>query len=62
MVSSGYDYAFKLVLIGDYGVGKSSIISRFADDYYTTFYTRTLGFDFKIKTIEQDEKKIKLQI
>ncbi|KAK2741427.1 hypothetical protein FQN55_008343 [Onygenales sp. PD_40] len=58
----GYDYLFKLLLIGDSGVGKSCLLLRFADDTYTESYISTIGVDFKIRTIELDGKTVKLQI
>ncbi|CAL9049620.1 unnamed protein product [Musa banksii] len=57
-----YDYLFKLLLIGDSGVGKSCLLLRFADDSYIESYISTIGVDFKIRTVEQDGKTIKLQI
>ncbi|ESR53443.1 hypothetical protein CICLE_v10023527mg [Citrus x clementina] len=56
------DYLFKLLLIGDSGVGKSCLLLRFADDSYLESYISTIGVDFKIRTVEQDGKTIKLQI
>jgi len=57
-----YDHLFKLLMIGDSGVGKSSLLMRFTDDKFTGKYITTIGVDFKIKTIEVNGQKIKLQI
>jgi len=57
-----YDYLFKLLLIGDAGVGKSSMMIQFADNSYYEGYISTIGVDFKVKTIEHNGKTIKLQI
>ncbi|TNV84127.1 hypothetical protein FGO68_gene14490 [Halteria grandinella] len=57
-----YDYLFKVLLIGNSGVGKSSLLLRFADDVFTDNFMPTIGVDFKIRTIEVDGKTIKLQI
>jgi len=57
-----YDYLFKLVLIGDSGVGKSCLLLRFADDNFTDSYISTIGVDFRFRTITIDEKTVKLQI
>ncbi|KAL9253000.1 GTP-binding protein YPTM2-like protein [Drosera capensis] len=61
-MNNEYDYLFKLLLIGDSGVGKSCLLLRFADDSYVESYISTIGVDFKIRTVEQDGKTIKLQI
>ena len=57
-----YDYLFKLVLIGDSGVGKSCLLLRFADDNFTDSYISTIGVDFRFRTITIDGKTVKLQI
>ncbi|KAI6192707.1 Rab-10 [Aphelenchoides besseyi] len=62
MAKKQYDLLFKLLLIGDSGVGKTCILYRFSDDAFNTTFISTIGIDFKIKTIELRGKKIKLQI
>lgn len=57
-----YHYLYKLLLIGDSGVGKSCILTRFADSVYADCQTSTIGVDFKIRTIEIEDKRVKLQI
>ena len=57
-----YDYLFKLLIIGDSGVGKSSLMNRFSDNVFSESYINTIGVDFKIRTIEVNGKTIKLQI
>ncbi|XP_063899976.1 uncharacterized protein LOC135119496 [Zophobas morio] len=62
MHGKSYDYLFKLLLIGDSGVGKTSILFRFSDDSFSPTFISTIGIDFKIRTIQLDDKNIKLQI
>jgi len=57
-----YDYLIKLLLIGDSGVGKSCLLCRYSEDIFNNKFITTIGIDFKIRTIELDGKKIKLQI
>ncbi|KAK2424915.1 ras-related protein RABE1c [Trifolium repens] len=57
-----YDYLMKILLIGDSGVGKSSLLLRFSGGSFTTSFISTIGIDFKVRTIELDGKQIKLQI
>lgn len=57
-----YDFLIKLLLIGDSGVGKSSLLARFSDNVFSTTFITTIGIDFKIKTIELDGKIVKIQI
>uniref|UniRef100_H3AHQ9 Ras-related protein Rab-13 n=1 Tax=Latimeria chalumnae TaxID=7897 RepID=H3AHQ9_LATCH len=61
-MAKAYDHLFKLLLIGDSGVGKTCLIIRFAEDNFNSTYISTIGIDFKIKTVEIDGKKIKLQV
>ncbi|KAJ6140453.1 Small GTPase superfamily Rab type [Penicillium chermesinum] len=57
-----YDFLIKLLLIGDSGVGKSCCLLRFSEDSFTPSFITTIGIDFKIRTIELDGKRVKLQI
>lgn len=52
----------KILLIGDSGVGKSCLLVRFVDDTFSPSFITTIGIDFKIKTIDINGKKIKLQL
>ena len=57
-----YDYLFKLLLIGNSGVGKSCLLNRFCDQMFDEPFMATIGVDFKIQTVEIDGKIIKLQV
>ncbi|CAD7086690.1 unnamed protein product [Hermetia illucens] len=57
-----YDHLFKLLIIGDSGVGKSSLLIRFSDDMFSGSYITTIGVDFKIRTVVIDGQRVKLQI
>jgi Ras-related protein Rab-1A len=57
-----YDQLFKLLIIGDSGVGKSSLLLRFADDSFQESYLSTIGVDFRICRIQLNNKNVKLQI
>ena len=57
-----YDYLFKILMIGDSGVGKSCLLLRFVDFTHREAYVNTIGVDFKVKTIKLDGKTVRLQI
>eukprot|EP00092_Neocalanus_flemingeri_P027903 GFUD01030291.1.p1 GENE.GFUD01030291.1~~GFUD01030291.1.p1 ORF type:complete len:274 (-),score=61.17 GFUD01030291.1:270-1091(-) len=60
--SLDYDYLFKILIIGDSGVGKSSLLLRYSDDTFIENHIPTIGVDFKIRTIVLDGKTIKVQM
>lgn len=53
---------FKLLIIGDSGVGKSSLLIRFSDNTFSGSYITTIGVDFKIRTVLLHGERVKLQI
>ncbi|KAL9322360.1 hypothetical protein ACSQ67_010413 [Phaseolus vulgaris] len=57
-----YDYLFKLVLIGDSGVGKSNLLSRFTRNEFNLESKSTIGVEFATKSLNIDAKVIKAQI
>ncbi|XP_065010374.1 ras-related protein Rab11C-like isoform X1 [Musa acuminata AAA Group] len=61
-VDHEYDYLFKIVLIGDSGVGKSNILSRFTRNEFCLDSKSTIGVEFATKTIQIEGKTIKAQI
>ena len=56
------DYLFKLLILGESGVGKTCLLLRYVDDFFTANHLTTIGIDFKIKIIQLKNKLIKLQI
>lgn len=52
----------KLIIIGDSGVGKTNILTRFCEDVFKETHVATIGVDFSVRNIQIDDKKIKLQI
>lgn len=58
----GFDYQIKLLTIGNSGVGKTCLLLRYANDTFSPTFITTIGIDFKIKTIDINGKKVKLQI
>ncbi|XP_042194282.1 ras-related protein Rab-15 isoform X2 [Callorhinchus milii] len=57
-----YDVLFRLLLIGDSGVGKTCLLCRFTDNEFHASHISTIGVDFKMKTIEVDGIKVRIQI
>ncbi|OIR57958.1 MAG: GTPase Rab11/YPT3, small G protein superfamily [Amphiamblys sp. WSBS2006] len=57
-----YDYLFKMVLVGDSGVGKTNLLSRFTRDEFTMDSKSTIGVEFATKTVKVGDKTVKAQI
>ena len=57
-----YDYLFKVLLLGDSGTGKSSLILRYTEDTFNSSLVSSIGVDFKVKKKELNGKIIKIQI
>lgn len=57
-----YDYLYKVVLIGDSGVGKSNLLSRFTRNEFSLETKSTIGVEFATRSVQADKKTIKAQI
>ena len=57
-----YDYLYKVVLIGDSGVGKSNLLSRFTRNEFTLDSKSTIGVEFATRTVHVHDKVVKAQI
>ena len=57
-----YDLQFKLIILGDSGVGKTCLLMRFTEEKFTPSHITTIGIDFKTKTLNLNGKAVKLQI
>lgn len=61
-MAKSYDYLFKILLIGDSGVGKTCILCRFANNEFNRSHISTIGIDFKMKTVVVGGKRIRVQM
>ena len=57
-----YDYSYKLIVIGDMGVGKSCLTMKATKDYFENYYSPTVGFEFYTFNCKIDSQNIRLQI
>ncbi|KAL4585664.1 hypothetical protein LXL04_010287 [Taraxacum kok-saghyz] len=62
LADDDYDYLFKVVLIGDSGVGKTNLLSRFSKNEFSLESKSTIGVEFATRSINVDDKVIKAQI
>ena len=56
------DYLVKLIIIGDCGVGKTNILMRYCEGTFKHNYVSTIGVDFKIKSLQVGDTRLKFQI
>eukprot|EP00753_Platysulcus_tardus_P006842 PLAT14626.1.p1 GENE.PLAT14626.1~~PLAT14626.1.p1 ORF type:complete len:228 (-),score=100.43 PLAT14626.1:110-793(-) len=61
-LADDYDMLLKVVMVGDSGVGKSSLLSRFSDGRFCESHLTTIGVDFGVRTVDIDGKRIKVQV
>ena len=57
-----HDFMFKLLIVGESGVGKTCVLLRFTENQFEETFLSTIGVDFKVKEITCEDKKVKLQI
>ena len=57
-----HKYLFRVCLLGDAGVGKTSLITRFCDNYFSDNYNNTIGVDFRLATLKYDNIISKIHI
>lgn len=53
---------YKIITIGNNGIGKTCIYNRFVDNFYDQSFPSTIGVDFRVKTIKSNDKEYKLQM
>ncbi|KAH9549006.1 hypothetical protein CY35_11G118000 [Sphagnum magellanicum] len=57
-----FDHLMKILMVGDSGVGKSSLLIRFTSDTFADMSSPTIGVDFKLKMVNKGEKRVKLTL
>ena len=57
-----YDVKYKIMVLGESKVGKTSLIKRYTKDQFGGVYLTTVGMDFQDKIIEIEDKKVRLQV
>ena len=61
-MSEGHDYVFKIIVIGDSGVGKSSLTLRLTDDVFYNDHANTIGIDFRMHCLTVHGKTVRLHV
>ncbi|XP_068711467.1 ras-related protein Rab-13-like isoform X1 [Montipora foliosa] len=62
MGEKDYEVTYKILILGDSGVGKTCLIFRFIEDIFSDSYISTIGIDCRSRTVDVDGKKVRLQI
>jgi Ras-related protein Rab-8A len=62
MTEKNYDHCFKLITLGNSGVGKTSMILRYCESIFSPTFITSIGVDFKVKNLVQNGKRVKLNI
>ncbi|EMH78231.1 Rab family GTPase [Entamoeba histolytica HM-1:IMSS-B] len=57
-----WDYLLKFLIIGDTAVGKTAMLLRYTDNTFTDAFIATIGVDFKVKKMEVNGKRLKIQV
>ncbi|XP_074663085.1 ras-related protein Rab-32-like [Tubulanus polymorphus] len=62
-ITSKHEFLYKVLVVGEFGVGKTSIIKRYTEGFFSPNYKLTIGVDFALKTLQWDEHtKVNLQL
>lgn len=61
-MSGSSETVLKFLVIGDTGVGKTCVLLKYCEGQFQNVHLTTIGIDFKLKTIDLEGKKVKLQI
>ncbi|KAI5184907.1 Ras-related protein Rab-1A [Nematocida homosporus] len=62
MVHDDYTHLFKVLVVGSSGVGKTCLLLRYTESVYKETYGSTIGVDFKMKTLDLNGERVKLQL
>lgn len=58
-VDPNFDYMYKILIVGNSGVGKTAFLVRYCDETFSPSFVATVGIDFKVKTLFRCENIVK---